>query len=64
MLILRGSIRDGETARVVLEDGAIMVLPNHTESDVESDSDMWDEDDAVHEIVNGDEPGDMDLYVD
>ncbi|KAG9670226.1 putative heat shock protein Hsp98/Hsp104/ClpA, partial [Aureobasidium melanogenum] len=59
VLILRGSIRDGETARVVLEDGHIMVLPNHTDSDGE-DSEMWDEEDAVAEL-NGDE-GDMELY--
>jgi ATP-dependent Clp protease ATP-binding subunit ClpA len=35
VLILRGSIRDGETARVVLEDGRIVVLPNHNEGSVE-----------------------------
>ncbi|CAK4030103.1 heat shock hsp98 [Lecanosticta acicola] len=62
VLILRGSIRDGETARVVLEDGHIVVLPNHGESDLddEEDEEMWDEEDAVEEL-NG-EGGDMDLY--
>ncbi|KAJ9628876.1 Heat shock protein hsp98 [Taxawa tesnikishii (nom. ined.)] len=59
VLILRGAVRDGETARVVLEDGHIMVLPNHTDSDGE-DSEMWDEDDAVAELDGAD--GDMDLY--
>lgn len=62
VLILRGSVRDGETARVVLEDGHIVVLPNHGESDLEDedDADMWDEEDAV-EGLNGD-GGEMDLY--
>lgn len=59
VLILRGAIRDGETAKVVLEDGHIMVMPNHTDSDGE-DSEMWDEEDAVAEL-DGD-AGEMDLY--
>lgn len=57
VLILRGAIKDGETARVVLDDGHIMVLPNHTDS--EDDSDMYDESDAAAEL--DDEEG-MDLY--
>lgn len=64
VLILRGSIRDGEVARVVLEDGHIQVLPNHGESDMEDgegDSEMWDEEDAAEELVHGD-GGEMDLY--
>lgn len=60
VLILRGSVRDGETARVEIEDGHIVVLPNHGESDMDDDEEMWDEDDAVEEL-NGD-GGDMDLY--
>lgn len=61
VLILRGSVRDGETARVVLEDGHIVVLPNHGESDTEDgDEEMWDSEDAVEEL-NGD-GGEMDLY--
>lgn len=63
VLILRGAIKDGETAKVVLEDGHIIVLPNHGESegDDDDDQDMWDDaDDAVAEL-NGDQ-GDMDLY--
>jgi ATP-dependent Clp protease ATP-binding subunit ClpB len=43
----------------VLEDGHIMVLPNHTDSDGE-DSEMWDEEDAVAELKG--EEGDMELY--
>ncbi|KAK3648737.1 Heat shock protein hsp98 [Elasticomyces elasticus] len=68
VLILRGSIRDGEVAQVVLEDGHVQVLPNHGDSDgedVDGDSDMWDddEDQATRELVNGD-GGEMDLYDD
>ena len=62
VLILRGSVRDGEVARVVLNDGRIEVLPNHEEgSDVESDDEFVDNpEDAVLELENGD--GKMDLY--
>ncbi|EON62299.1 hsp98-like protein [Coniosporium apollinis CBS 100218] len=59
VLILRGAIRDGETAHVVLEDGHVMVLPNHDNSDA-SDSEMYDEDEAVAELEDGD--GGMELY--
>ena len=59
VLILRGSIKDGETAKVVLEDGHLVVLPNHEDSSMEeSDMDI-DEEDAVEEL-EGDEG--MDLY--
>lgn len=64
VLILRGSIRDGEVARVVLEDGRIEVLPNHGEGSENGDEDeyMVDEDgeDAVLALEDG--AGDMDLY--
>ena len=62
VLILRGSVRDGEVARVVVEDGRIVVLANHGESDEESDDeiDMVDEDDAVLELEDGRDS--MDLY--
>lgn len=64
VLILRGSIRDGETARVELEDGHIVVIPNHGESDMSEDEEMWDdEEDAVQELTNGAD-GDIDLYDD
>lgn len=65
VLILRGAVRDGETARVVLEDGRIVVLPNHTDdSELEEDEDMIDDDDAMLEIEDApDAPnGNMDLY--
>ncbi|KAI1609481.1 hsp98-like protein [Exophiala viscosa] len=64
VLILRGAIKDGETAHVVLDDGRITVLPNHTDSDLEEDADMIDDDDAMLEIEDApDAPnGNMDLY--
>jgi ATP-dependent Clp protease ATP-binding subunit ClpB len=58
VLILRGAIKDGEVARVVLDDGHILVLPNHTDS--EDDSEMYDESDAAAEL--DDEGMDEDLY--
>ncbi|MCJ1289045.1 Heat shock protein hsp98 [Xylographa carneopallida] len=62
VLILRGGIRDGEVARVVLQDGRITVLSNHAEES--EDEDMMDEDDAVAELENGiaDADPSMDLY--
>jgi len=60
VLILRGAIRDGETARIILENGHIQVLPNHGDSDGSEDSDMLDEDDAVEELAEDD--AGMDLY--
>jgi len=61
VLILRGSIRDGEEARVVMTDGRIDVLPNHgLGTSEDGDSEMIDSDDALAEME--DEGGDMDLY--
>lgn len=72
VLILRGSIKDGETAHVVMEEGHVVVLNNHDDSDFDDDdmSDVYSDDDAVLELedrppngnghMNGD--GDMDLY--
>ncbi|KAF2083945.1 P-loop containing nucleoside triphosphate hydrolase protein [Saccharata proteae CBS 121410] len=59
VLILRGAIKDGETATVVLENGHVQVLPNHGDSELEDDEDMVDEEDAMEEL---DEGADMDLY--
>ena len=60
VLILRGAIKDGEVARVVLEDGRITVLPNHENSDgEEADEDVMDDDEAVQELEDG---AGMDLY--
>lgn len=62
VLILRGSIRDGEVARVVLEDGRVVVLPNHGDSEGNSsDEDMMDDEDALLELEDGRDGG-MDLY--
>ncbi|KAG9202422.1 Heat shock protein hsp98 [Epicoccum nigrum] len=58
VLILRGAVKDGEIARVELDDGHIVVLPNHNDS--EEDSEMYDESDAVAELEDAD--GDLDLY--
>ncbi len=61
VLILRGSVRDGETAQVVMQDGRIAVLPNHDEeSELEEDEDMVDQVEDVLAIEDKD-PG-MDLY--
>ena len=64
VLILRGSIRDGEVARVVMEDQRVNVLPNHNESDEEDADAMIDEDEAEEDPAGllEDEAGDMDLY--
>jgi len=63
VLILRGSIKDGETAKVVLEDGHVTVLPNHTDSDgdeeMSDDYRVVDGEDAMAEL---EEQGDVDLY--
>ncbi|MCJ1308582.1 Heat shock protein hsp98 [Agyrium rufum] len=70
VLILKGAVRDGEVARVVLEDGRITVLANHGEEygSSESEDDMAvdgrddiDGEDAAADLRNG---GGMDLYDD
>jgi ATP-dependent Clp protease ATP-binding subunit ClpB len=50
VLILRGNIRDGETARVVLENGHIAVISNHVEEETDHDSEMYDEDDPMADL--------------
>lgn len=61
VLILRGSVRDGETARVVMQDGRVTVLQNHgEESELEEDEDMEDEGEEML-MIEDKEPG-MDLY--
>ncbi|KGO78059.1 Clp ATPase, C-terminal [Penicillium italicum] len=64
VLILRGSIKDGEIARVVMHDGRIDVLPNHDlgKSSDNSDDEMMDEDDFDAEM--DDDPVSPDLYDD
>ncbi|KAH8153448.1 uncharacterized protein LAJ45_02261 [Morchella importuna] len=56
VLLLRGAIRDGETARICLDrNGKIQVLPNH-DSDVEEDEDM-----EYEEVEPGYDGGDMEV---
>ena len=59
VLILRGAIKDGETARVVMDQGRIDVLPNHEDTSDE-DEEMVDEDDVLAEME--DDMGEQDLY--
>ncbi|TPX13792.1 uncharacterized protein E0L32_005736 [Thyridium curvatum] len=62
ILILRNSIRDGETARVELVDNKITVLANHFDSESDADSMIVDdEDDAVEEVA-GDNMDEDDLF--
>lgn len=60
VLILRGSIKDGEVARVVMQDRRITVLGNHEDSELEDDEDMVDDEEAVLQLEDG--SADMDLY--
>ena len=61
ILILRNNVRDGETARVELDDGRIVVLSNHPDSENGDDLEMIDdEEDAVDEIAGDDM--DEDIY--
>jgi ATP-dependent Clp protease ATP-binding subunit ClpB len=60
ILILRNAIRDGEVARVELDDGRIVVLSNHPDSDADGDEDMDDEEDAVDELIK--DEMDEDIY--
>lgn len=64
VLILRGGIRDGEVARVVMQDGRVTVLPNHGDSEDEDADAMIDEDEAEEDAVGllEDGAGDMELY--
>ncbi|KAI0013712.1 heat shock protein [Xylariaceae sp. FL0662B] len=63
VLILRGGIRDGESARVVLVGNKIQVLANHTDSELgDEDEDMIvDEEDAVEDVAP-DDGMDEDIY--
>src|SRR5206468_2555745 len=58
ILILRGNVEDGETARVELIDNKIVVLSNHDDSEMDDSEGMLvDEDDAAEEVA-GDRGGD------
>ncbi|KAK5989108.1 Heat shock protein hsp98 [Cladobotryum mycophilum] len=62
ILILRGGIRDGETAYIELDDNRIIVESNHSDTGTD-DEDMFDEDDAVDAVdeIVGDDM-DEDIY--
>ncbi|KAI9862638.1 MAG: Heat shock protein hsp98 [Vezdaea acicularis] len=60
VLMLRGSIKDGEVARVVMDDGRVSVLPNHHDTELEDEDGMIDEEDAMAEVEDVDR--DMELY--
>lgn len=61
VLILRGAIRDGEEAYVEMDNnGHIVVRANHSDSELEDDDDMIDEEDAALELDVPDTS--MDLY--
>ncbi|KAK0511789.1 hypothetical protein JMJ35_005639 [Cladonia borealis] len=64
VLILRGSIKDNEEARVIVENGRITVVPNHGDSEEEDEDAMIDESEAEDEAAGLLEDGnaDMDLY--
>ena len=56
VLLLKGAVRDGETARVVLQDGHLTVLANHQEdSGSSSEDDLMDVEDAVRDMADGDD---------
>ncbi|PNP44976.1 hsp98-like protein [Trichoderma gamsii] len=60
ILILRNSIRDGETARVELDDNRIVVLSNHPDSGTDDDDDEMFDSDDVEDVVG--EDMDEDIY--
>lgn len=62
ILLLRGTIRDGEKARVRLDHGKIVVLANHRDPNPEPDYDAMtdDEEVAVDEVMGDD--ADEELY--
>ncbi|KAF4510352.1 hypothetical protein G6O67_002245 [Ophiocordyceps sinensis] len=52
ILILRNNVRDGETARVEMADGKIVVLSNHPDSEMGEDEDMVEDDDDDEEAID------------
>lgn len=60
ILILRNSIRDGETARVELDYNKIIVLSNHPDSGTDDDDDAMFDSDDVEDVVG--EDMDEDIY--
>lgn len=58
VLLLRGAIKDGESARVVMEDGRVRILANHEDTDMSSSEEDMEVDDEVEELLGDD----MELY--
>jgi len=61
VMILRGNIKDGETARVYLDNGRIKIHPNHTDTDTSSEDDMEIDESDIEEVIGEDDDG-MQLY--
>lgn len=59
MSLLRGSIKDGETARVVMNDGCVKILPNN---DVPEEKSSEEEMEVDNDLEESNEVDDMDLY--
>ncbi|CAI7599606.1 unnamed protein product [Penicillium glandicola] len=63
VLILRESIKDGETAQVIMRDGRVEVVPNHeVGGGSDADDDMMDEDDYELDEEMNDDTISPDLY--
>lgn len=62
ILILRGSIRDGEVARVEVVNGKVTVIPNHAEAPEDDEMMLDDEDDILDEIAPDSMDEDQDIY--
>jgi ATP-dependent Clp protease ATP-binding subunit ClpB len=61
VMILRGNIKDGETARVYLDNGRIKIHPNHTDTDTSSEDDMEIDESDIEDVLGEDDDG-MQLY--
>jgi ATP-dependent Clp protease ATP-binding subunit ClpA len=59
VLILRGNIKDGETARVYLDNGRIKIHPNHTDTDTSSEDDMEIDPSDIEDVIGEDDDGVM-----
>lgn len=55
VLLLRGQIKEGEEVQIVMEDGRIVVVPNHDDSEP-GEVDALDEDDDEDDVMGDVEP--------
>jgi len=60
ILILKGAVKDGEVARVIMRDGRITVLPNHVDY-AREDEEMVDTDEELIDDLE-DDVLETDLY--